>query len=129
MLRAILAVIAAYAIWTAIWLTGNALFFADAAEVVGKGEPYTAPGPLAAVLVLSVVCSLAAGVTASAVGGKKARPAALVTATLLLLTGVGVQAGVWNLMPVWYHLTFLILLVPFTLLGARIVSRKPVQAS
>lgn len=127
MLRAILAVIAAYAVWTIIWLTGNALFFSDAAEVVGRGEPYTKPGPLGAVLALSVVCSLAAGIMAALVGGKRARTAAIVTAALLLLTGVAVQAGVWKLMPLWYHLSFLIMLVPITLLGARLAPRGRAQ--
>ncbi len=34
--------------------------------------------------------------------------------------GMSVQAAVWNLMPVWYHLVFLGLLVPGCLLGARL---------
>ena len=43
-----------------------------------------------------------------------------VLAVLLLATGVGVQAAAWNLMPVWYHLVILGLLVPGCLLGARL---------
>jgi len=43
-----------------------------------------------------------------------------VLAVLLLATGVGVQASVWILMPVWYHLGFLGLLVPGCLLRARL---------
>lgn len=130
MLRAILAIIAAFALWTTLWLIGNALFFSDAAEVVGRGEPYTDPGPLAGVLALSLVCSLVAGLTAALIGGKRARAAAIVAGVLLLLTGIGVQAGVWDRMPLWYHLSFLILLVPVTLLGSRLalVRRAPSSA-
>ena len=39
----------------------------------------------------------------------------------MLVTGIAVQAGVWALMPVWYHLVFLALLVPVCLVGARLV--------
>jgi hypothetical protein len=120
MLRAIIAVIAGYALWTALWLGGNALLFTDAAEAVARDEAFTAPGPLAGILVLSIICSLAAGLTAAAIAPKKATPAALTLALLLLATGIAVQAGAWSLMPVWYHLTFLILLVPITMLGARL---------
>jgi hypothetical protein len=38
----------------------------------------------------------------------------------VVLAGVGafVQSRVWKLMPLWYHLSFLLLLVPVTLAGA-----------
>ena len=32
-------------------------------------------------------------------------------------------AAAWSAMPVWYHVTFLLLLVPCTLLGAKIGAR------
>lgn len=50
--------------------------------------------------------------------------AAIVTSVLLLLTGIGVQASVWTQMPVWYHLSFLVLVAPVTLAGARLARRK-----
>jgi hypothetical protein len=46
----------------------------------------------------------------------------MVMGTLLLATGIAVQASVWNLMPVWYHVPFLVLVVPACILGARLVS-------
>ena len=42
----------------------------------------------------------------------------------MLLTGLCVQIGAWSMMPVWYHLPFLVLLVPVTLLGASLVKPK-----
>ncbi len=124
MLRPILAVIAGYAVWTVIWLTGGVTLFPESSKAAAQGEPVTDTGVLVRYLILSVVCSAAAGVVARLVGGKKGMAAAIVTAVLLLLTGIGVQAGVWRQMPFWYHLTFLILLVPVTLVGARLVPRK-----
>ena len=42
-----------------------------------------------------------------------------ILAALLLVTGIPVQLGSWALLPVWYHLAFLIALVPMTVLGGR----------
>jgi hypothetical protein len=119
--RAILGVIAGYVVWTVIWLAGNNLIFARAAETVAGGRRLVEVGLLLGILVLSVVCSLAAGAVTAAVARLKARPSVLVMAALLLVTGIGVQATVWNLMPAWYHLTFLVLIVPVCLVGARLV--------
>lgn len=123
MVRAALAVIAGYLVWTALWLGGNAAFFGAAARVVEAGVAFTAPGPLAGLLALSLVCSVAAGLTAAAIAKARARAAVLVLAVLLLATGILVQSGVWPLMPLWYHLTFLALIVPASILGSRLIQR------
>ena len=45
---------------------------------------------------------------------------------LLLATGIAVQAGVWSLMPAWYHLTFLVLLAPMVLTGGKLAASRTV---
>ncbi len=120
MAKAIIGAVIGYAIWTAIWLGGNAVMLPDAAKVIGEGEPYGAVGPLVGAIGLSVICSLAAGFAAAAIAGPRARTALFVTSVLLLLTGIGVQAGIWSLMPLWYHLIFLALIVPVVMLGGRL---------
>ncbi|MEM7201210.1 MAG: hypothetical protein AAF628_13135 [Planctomycetota bacterium] len=130
MMRLILAVVAGYAVWTAVWLGGNAALLPEAAAAVQAGEAFTDPGALGLALALSAACSLCAGgVAATIAGGPMAWRAAWITAGLLLATGVAVQAGVWSLMPLWYHLVFLALLVPVTLLGARLRWRAGPAAS
>ena len=123
MIRAVLGVIVGYLVWTALWLGGNSIFFGGAAAVVAAGQPFSATAPLVGLLVLSIVCSLAAGLAAAAIAKGRARGALLALAGLLLLTGVAVQSGVWALMPLWYHLTFLVLIVPATVLGGRLLRR------
>jgi hypothetical protein len=122
-MRAVLGVIAGYLVWTVIWLGGNAVFFAGITKVVSAGQSYTAPGPLAAVIALSVVCSVAAGVVCAALVRDRARPAVLVMAVLLLITGVAVEVGYWALVPAWFIVTFWILIVPATMLGGRLIRR------
>jgi len=120
--RAIAGVIAGYVVWTVLWLAGNNLIFAGAAESVAGGRTLEDRGPLIGILVLSVVCSLAAGASTAAIAKLKTRVSVLVMAVLLLLTGIGVQISVWSLMPVWYHLAFLALIVPVCMVGARLVT-------
>ena len=120
MIRAIVGVIAGYAAWTVLWLGGNTLIFGEASRVIGEGQAFTAAGTLAGVIVLSVVCSIIAGLTAAKIAGSKAAGAVIVMALLLLATGIGVQLGVWSLMPVWYHLAFLALIAPVTIASGRL---------
>lgn len=120
--RAILAVLVGYAVWTVIWLGSAALFFQGTSERMKLEEPVTELGPLLGMLGLSIVCSLAGGWSTGRLAASNPR-AVLALAILLLLTGIGVQLGVWDLMPVWYHLLFLLLLLPMTRLGARLACR------
>ncbi len=123
MMRMIIGAVVGYAVWTAIWLAVNATVFARVREALAARNAFTETGLLLGVLALSIACSLAGGVAAAIAGGESARGAMLVTALLLLATGIFVQAGIWSLMPVWYHLIFLALLVPVTLLGGMFVLR------
>lgn len=76
-------------------------------------------GTLLGVLGLSAVCSLCVGlITANKVATHKTK-AETIMALLLLVTGIMVQSTVWDLMPVWYHLFFLLLLLPMARIGAR----------
>ena len=121
MWKLVLAVIAGYAAWTIIWLVGGLALltaFPDALPS-DKGQPIGSTPYLASALLLSVVCSLAAGAVCR-LAGSRWLIGSVVLAALLLLTGIGVQLGSWELMPVWYHAAFLALLVPVTLGGARL---------
>lgn len=123
MTRAVTGVIVGYLVWSVLWLGGNAVFFTEAGNVVGGGERYAVVAALVGAIALSLVCSIAAGFTAATIAKERGRVAVLVVAVLLLATGVAVQLGVWALMPAWYHLTFLILIVPVCMLGGRIADR------
>lgn len=127
MWKLVLAVIAGYALWTVLWLGGGQGLLAAFPDAMPQadGQPIGSTPYLVGALVLSVICSLAAGALCR-LGKAHWLAAAITLSVLLLLTGIGVQASSWDLMPVWYHLPFLILLVPATLLGARIA--RPTSA-
>ncbi len=116
-------VIAGYLAWTALWLGGNAVIQSIYAESISPEGAISDVPPLLWALGLSVACSLLAGVVASAMA--KQGKAVSIMAALLLATGIGVQFGLaWDFMPVWFHLSFLVLIVPFCIVGGKIRSQS-----
>jgi TRAP-type C4-dicarboxylate transport system permease small subunit len=45
----------------------------------------------------------------------------LILGILLLAFGILVQVVAWNYMPIWYHLIFLALLIPMTMIGGKLL--------
>ncbi len=124
MTRLVMAVILGYAAWTVLWLGGNAVFFGETASAIDVGNAFTKRMPLVGSIGLSLGCSVVAGFVSASVAPHRARPAVMTTALLLLATGIGVQAGVWTLMPVWYHVAFLLMLIPFVCTGGRLAPHR-----
>ena len=119
-MRLILGVIVGYAVWSVVWLGTNRVVFAEAGEVMAAGEAVTETGTLLGVLALSIVCSILGGVVAAKIGRNRASAAVIGNGVLLLLTGIFVQMSIWALMPTWYHLSFLALLIPATIVGGKL---------
>ena len=118
----VIGAVAGYVVWTILWLGGGFVLagrYPDELEVFQAGGSLTEPGFLGASLVLSVICSLVGGFTAARLGRNRAHAAVMTMAVLLLLTGIGVQASAWSRMPLWYHLVFLVLIIPVCLAGGR----------
>src|SRR5262245_28236753 len=68
-------------------------------------------------LVLGAISTLGAGFVAAWIDQGRMR-AATVTGILLLCLFIPGHYRIWDKFPVWYHLTFLVSLLPLTLLGA-----------
>jgi hypothetical protein len=73
-------------------------------------------------LVLGAISSLGAGFVAVWVANGRMRAATLTGIVLLGLFIPG-HYRIWDKFPVWYHLTFLVSLLPLTLLGAALNRR------
>ena len=68
-------------------------------------------------LVLGAISTLSAGFVAAWIGKSRMGSATLTGIALLCLFIPG-HYRIWDKFPVWYHLTFLVSLLPLTLLGA-----------
>ena len=117
MIRNILAVICGNVAWTALWLSYNALLKsggqlpADATSRIESGSA------LSLLIVGSVVFSIIAGFLTIAISTRQSYWPVLALCGIQLTIGIFVQLQFWKIMPLAYHLTFLLLLVPATLAG------------
>lgn len=131
MIRTILAVIVGFCVWSILWIGGNELLMAlspgwyAASELafmkaVANKEPFTADSTILLIhLVLSVIVSFVSGYVAALVAGENKR-STLWLGILLLLVGIMVEVAYWNYIPIWYHLVFLVLLIPVTIGGGKL---------
>ena len=89
-------------------------------EAFGKGEPFALDS---AILVLSLIrgvgFSVISGFLAASIAKENMITAALL-AVVLLIVGVIMHFLAWNYLPLWYHLLFLTMLIPMTLLGGKL---------
>ena len=74
-------------------------------------------------LFLGAISSLGAGFVAAWIG-KVRMTAAMLTGVVLLALFIPGHYRIWDKFPVWYHLTFLVSLLPLTLLGAAVKSQS-----
>ncbi len=109
-----------FAAWSVAWCAANFV-----APVVVP-DAFAADGTVRGTLVPVAFIAWAAllSLLAGAIAARRPSPgpgAARGLALLLLLVGTMVELSYWAALPAWYHLTFLAVLVPATLTGARLV--------
>ena len=131
MIRTILAVIVGFCVWSILWVGGNQLFMIlspdwyaaseqEFMKAIANKEPFPADSTILLIhLVLSVIVSFISGYIAALVAGENKR-STLWLGVVLLIVGILVEAAYWNYIPIWYHLLFLILLIPMTIAGGKL---------
>ena len=73
-------------------------------------------------LIEAALASIAAGMVIRAIA-PASRWAPLIAGALLLAMFLPVHAQLWSRFPVWYHLTFLLSIVPLFVVGAALLPR------
>ncbi len=131
MVRIILGVVAGFIAWSILWIGGEEVLRMlspgwygahqlEAEKAMFNRSEFTSDTTILMIsLIRSIITSIVAGYLAAVVAGENNRTA-LILGALLLAFGLMVQIMAWNYMPVWYHIIFLFLLVPMTLLGAKL---------
>ena len=111
-------VVAGVVLWGVLWNGANAGL--GASGVVTVGEPIGAVPVLLGLIVYSAGLSVLAGYVSAVIKGMPdAMTAVKILAATNLLIGIVVEVMYWSLMPAWYHIVFLALVVPMTLQGGR----------
>lgn len=120
MLSSILSVVVGFILWSVLWVGSNAVLTALSPDWYGeKAKNYDASVLLIS-LVRSVIFSLIAGFVAALIVGENYGTPIFILGALLFAFGVFVQAQLWKSIPLWYHLAFLILLIPVVLPGGKL---------
>ncbi len=124
MLRIISGVVVGFIVWTIIRLRGNDLAITIEPGMAPNADFSNVPTSFVIILlVLSLISSLAAGFVAVLISREHFKTT-LILGGLLLLVGIFFQAMAWSILPLWYHLLFLISLIPMTILGGRLRGEK-----
>ena len=74
-------------------------------------------------LLMAIVTSLAAGAVTGWIS-PSSRWAPLIVGCVVFAMFVPVHIAIWSKFPVWYHLTFLLPIIPAVLLGALLSQRR-----
>ena len=129
MLRSILSVVAAIAVWGVLWVSVN-LGIAGAMPTRFDENGITSdPALLVLFIAISAVLCVLAGWLCASIAKHSLMKHVFVLALIQLTIGIFVQASGWDLMPLWYHVTFLALVVPMHLVGGWIRAREPAARS
>jgi hypothetical protein len=118
MLRDILAIAAGFGLWSVLWLGGNQLVTRLFPGALGSDGSTSHTGLLVTLIGLSLVASAAAGYVTNAISLNPGNLPQIILGVVLLLVGIMVQRQSWALLPLWYHLVFLVMLIPAVLFGA-----------
>ena len=130
MVRIILGIITGFIVWSIVWVGGEqtlAKFWADfgshsleAEKAFRNGTSIDGNVVFAAVnLIRSFLTSVIAGYMTARVAGEYKRSTS-VLGVILFLVGVAVEYMFWNIAPIWYHISFVLFLIPMTILGGRL---------
>ena len=131
MLKIVLGVIAGFVAWTVLWLgTDQVLIMASPGWygahqgsfelAMATQQPFTADTTILIMhLVRGAIISVMSGFLAAFIAGENRR-APLILGVLLFAFGLMVEVVAWNYLPIWYHLVFLAMLIPFTVLGGKL---------
>lgn len=118
--RVVAAVAAGAIAWFLLWTGGNWVAQSTFPDIVDPTRRLDHVGALWGFITYSVLASLVAGYTTAAVARSAAAMAVGLLATVQLGLGIFFEVSYWDLMPAWYHLVFLALIVPATVYGGRL---------
>lgn len=123
MAKNILGVVAGLVIWVvAVSVAGLIMRAAwPAYASVADAMTFTLPMMIAR-LSIGAVATVAAGWVAGTIT-RRSTIATVLPGVLLLLAFIPQHISLWEKFPVWYHLTFLLSLIPLTLLGGKLELR------
>ena len=129
MARGILGVIAGLLTFVAVVAVAGIIMRGAWPEYARVADAMTFTLPMMiARLAIGALATIGAGLVTAAIA-KRSTLVRLAPGLLLLVAFIPQHIMLWEKFPVWYHLTFLLSLVPLTYVGGRAVSREAPSAA
>lgn len=135
MVKIIIGIIVGFLVWSILWVGGEAFlastispnwigqYSREAEKALLNKTPLEHDSLIALIhLIRSIFTSIIAGYMCALIAGEFKR-STLILGIILLAFGLMVQIIAWAVFPVWYHILFLALLIPMTMLGGKL--RRP----
>jgi hypothetical protein len=131
MVRIILGVVVGFIVWSILWVGSDFLLMAISPDWWGKNlksmedalnnkQPFMSDSTILIFsLIRSIICSIISGYIAALIA-KENNKSTLFLGILLVAFGIYMQSIFWNIAPLWYHIPFLVLLIPMTILGGKL---------
>jgi len=124
-MKSILAIVAGVVLWGVLWVGNHQVLTAAFADYAAENGAVTGAPYLLWLIAYSFGLSLLAGYVAARIAGRRPVLHAAILGVVQLAIGIAVQTGSWELMPVWFHLSFLALVLPGHLLGGLLRAGGP----
>lgn len=131
MLKIVLGVVAGFVAWSILWVGSDQVLMMASPnwygahqlgfeKAVTNQEPFSADSTILIMhLFRNAIISIMSGFLAAFVAGEN-KKSPLGLGIILLIVGVLVEAMAWNYAPAWYHIIFVLLLVPMAILGGKL---------
>lgn len=128
-MRSVGAVAAGMIFWASLWVGGTGGLQAAMPEAFSEEGAPLQTGVLVGCLLFSIVLSVGAGYITAWVVNRAEIGHTLVLGVIQLAIGVFVQLQFWDLIPLWYHILFLALLIPGNVYGGKLRRDRMVQSA
>jgi len=128
MAKKALGVIAGLAVWVGVVTIAGFAMRASWPAYASVADAMTFTLPMMIVrLTVGALATITMGMVTSAIT-RRSMAASVVAGALLLLAFIPQHVMIWEKFPIWYHLTFLLSLVPLTVFGGRLLPRPVSRA-
>ena len=131
MLKIVLGVVVGFVAWSILWVGSDQVLMMASPnwygahqlgfeKAVTNQEPFSADSTILIThLFRNAIISIMSGFLAAFVAGEN-KKSPLGLGIILLIVGVLVEAMAWNYAPACYHIVFVVLLVPMTIIGGKL---------
>lgn len=127
--KIVIGVIVGFIVWSIVWVGSEptlgkfwpeyASHSIDVEKALTNGTAVETNSVIAiANLIRSFLTSMIAGYLAALVAGEFKR-STMILGIILVAVGIAVEFMFWNVAPAWYHILFVLFLLPMTILGGR----------